>query len=341
MLKRIFYTMTFVALALGVSAQDVHYSQFFNSPLNLNPGLTGVFNGNQRYHLNFKNQWNNPVGYNSFDLGADFKFDKCSTKRSHLNLGALVNFDRAGDLKLQAAGLNLFASYTIGLSDYLSLTPGLNAGFVSRSYDWTDADWIKLTGGVQTPESINTSTSYFDLNGGVNLRYQKTYRKTLDFGAGLFHLNSPDVQFASIANDIVELEQKLNLYAMFNWPLADKLDIVLNGLYSSQKVYQEVVLNAQGKIYLGDSYSKALYLGIGARLADINGDPANNGETGTLGLESIHPIIGLQLGNLKAELNFDVTTSPFSHAAKGGPELSLMYNVYCIPPEVCKPCPIY
>lgn len=336
MLKRVLYSMIFFALAIGVSAQDIHYSQFFNSPLNLNPGLTGVYNGNQRYHLNYKNQWNNPVGYNSFDLGADFKFDKCGTKKNYLSVGALVNYDRAGDLGLSHTGINLFASYTLGLGENIKLTPGLNAGFVARSFGWEDALYPTDNGViVSEPAGISTSTSYFDLNGGLNLRYQTAWRNFLDIGVGLFHFNNPSTRFSGNTNLEVPIYQKLNLYAMLNWPLANKLDLLVNGLFSSQEVYQEIILNLQGKIYLGDSYSKALYLGIGTRLAQIDLGGSSSG------LESIIPIIGLQLGNFKAEFNYDILTSAFSHAANGSPEVSLMYNVFCIPPQVCKPCPIY
>ena len=341
MLNRIIYSVIFLAICWSVQGQDVHYSQFYNSPLNLSPGLTGVYDGNQRYHLNFKNQWNNPVGYNSFDVGADFKLDQCGTKRNHLNLGGLINYDQAGDLKLRATGINLLASYTLGLGDNLSLTPGLQAGFVARNFSWDNALWPTTTG-IQTPDNINnTSNSYFDLGAGLNLRYQTSFRNIFDLGAGLYHLNTPEVSFDANSAADIELGQKLNLYAMFQWPLANKFDIWLNGMYSTQAVsadadanYQEILLNAQGKIYLGDSMRKALYLGVGARLSDTEGD-------GGSGLESIHPIIGLQLGNLRGEFNYDINTGKFKHAAIGGPELSLMYNVSCIPPTECKPCPIY
>ncbi len=47
----------FVFCTLSLSGQDIHHSQFYTSPLNLNPGLTGVFNGDQRLSLNYRRQW--------------------------------------------------------------------------------------------------------------------------------------------------------------------------------------------------------------------------------------------------------------------------------------------
>jgi len=43
--------------ALGLTAQDIHFSQYGNSPLNLNPGLAGVFGGDLRFVGNYRKQW--------------------------------------------------------------------------------------------------------------------------------------------------------------------------------------------------------------------------------------------------------------------------------------------
>ena len=47
----------FVLFVLALSAQDIHFSQFGNSPINLNPGLTGAFGGDMRFVANYRNQW--------------------------------------------------------------------------------------------------------------------------------------------------------------------------------------------------------------------------------------------------------------------------------------------
>jgi len=38
-------------------SQDIHFSQYFNTPLIINPALTGVFGGDQRAMLAHRNQW--------------------------------------------------------------------------------------------------------------------------------------------------------------------------------------------------------------------------------------------------------------------------------------------
>lgn len=56
-----------------VSAQDPHFSQFFSSPLTLNPAFTGKFDGALRVMGNYRNQW--PTINNAFTtatVAADF-----------------------------------------------------------------------------------------------------------------------------------------------------------------------------------------------------------------------------------------------------------------------------
>src|SRR3954466_15447521 len=38
-------------------AQDPHFSQFFSSPMTLNPAFTGKFDGVVRAAANYRNQW--------------------------------------------------------------------------------------------------------------------------------------------------------------------------------------------------------------------------------------------------------------------------------------------
>src|SRR3979409_1341584 len=44
-------------LKMSSVAQDPHFSQFFSSPLTLNPALTGKFDGNLRVAFNYRDQW--------------------------------------------------------------------------------------------------------------------------------------------------------------------------------------------------------------------------------------------------------------------------------------------
>ncbi len=321
-----------VGLILPLSGQDIHYSQFFNSPLNLNPALTGMFNGNTRIHANYRQQWASvPVDYVSADIGADFKLRNKKNK-NYLGVGALFNYDTAGDLDLQFTGLNGFVSYTINISENKYITPGLNLSFAQRRYDFGNVlsgnQWngTAFDPGI-SPELIGgDSESYFDLGLGLNYRGQAAYRKHLDLGIGLYHLIQPEDSFVSNATYESTRPMRLTAYGMLSQPLADRLDLLVNAVYQSQSPYQEVVVNAQGKIYLDNTQNTALYLGLGYRFDD-----------------AWYPMIAVEYGRFYGAFSYDFNISNFDVATdgQGGPELALRYIFAKIPDGVYKPCLIY
>ena len=64
-MKKILSTLTVCVVMAGVStAQDPNFSQFFASPLTLNPALTGKFDGVYRVAGNYRDQW--PTINNAF-----------------------------------------------------------------------------------------------------------------------------------------------------------------------------------------------------------------------------------------------------------------------------------
>jgi hypothetical protein len=60
-------------LTLSLKAQDPHFSQFFSSPLTLNPAFTGKFDGSWRLAANHRDQWPSiPKAYVTSSASIDF-----------------------------------------------------------------------------------------------------------------------------------------------------------------------------------------------------------------------------------------------------------------------------
>ena len=56
-----------------MNAQDIHFSQFYFSPLSLNPANTGNYKGDYRLFGNYRSQWRDiSKAYNTFSAGGDF-----------------------------------------------------------------------------------------------------------------------------------------------------------------------------------------------------------------------------------------------------------------------------
>ena len=53
-MRKIQVLILFSLMSWVASAQDIHFSQFYMAPLDLNPALTGVMNCNQRLSANYR-----------------------------------------------------------------------------------------------------------------------------------------------------------------------------------------------------------------------------------------------------------------------------------------------
>src|SRR6185503_15688961 len=99
-MKKIISTLLVCVALVSVSiAQDPNFSQFFASPLTLNPALTGKFDGTFRVAGNYRNQW--PTINNAFvtkTVSVDFGILKNSLAEiDQMGVGILGVSDNAGD----------------------------------------------------------------------------------------------------------------------------------------------------------------------------------------------------------------------------------------------------
>src|SRR5215510_9186298 len=99
-MKKIFTTLAICVALAGVStAQDPNFSQFFASPLTLNPALTGKFDGIFRFAMNYRNQWPTisnayTTGTTSLDMGI---MKNRIPEYDQFGIGLMGFTDRAGD----------------------------------------------------------------------------------------------------------------------------------------------------------------------------------------------------------------------------------------------------
>ena len=83
---------------LSGSAQDIHFSQFTNAPLQLNPALTGFTECKLRIGINYRNQWNSiSTPYITQSAYIDGKIRQRLAKQDWFGIGGLFINDKAGE----------------------------------------------------------------------------------------------------------------------------------------------------------------------------------------------------------------------------------------------------
>ena len=134
-------------------AQDIHFTQFYASPLTLNPASTGHFEGNLRIMNNIRKQWKAiPVPYNTVTIGAD---KHITESEQPLSLGVIAIHDQsAGILAVNKFYISASLPVKIGST---KLHIGLQGGLVMKSYPLNQLTF---------PQQFDMSTGYF--NSGLN-----------------------------------------------------------------------------------------------------------------------------------------------------------------------------
>lgn len=338
-----------LAAVTSLTAQDIHYSQYWNSPFNLNPALTGVFRGNTRFTANYRNQWAAvPVDYTTFTGTVDHKFARRGEGNGFFAGGFNFNYDQAGLSRLHLTTLGLNGSYTHKLSQTTFITAGLLAGINQRGFKIGDLTFDRQYDpgrGQFDPSAANgenfANMSRFFLNfgTGLNLRIQSkneyelvdelSKRSRLDVGLGLYHFNRPDQGFIKDApND--DLFMRFSPYVMGVLMLGQDVDLVGNFSAQFQGPYREMVGMLGARAYINRTPGKqlALQLGVGYRFHEIS--------------DAIIPGIELSYNAWQAGFTYDINLSPFNVATlrRGGPELSLRYIITRVPTLPFKVCPL-
>lgn len=324
--------------AVNLSAQDIHFSQFYNSPLNLNPALSGVFAEDVRFIGNYRNQWQSvPVPYLTFSGAYDTKIKSKFTPNGYFAAGGIFNYDKQGTGELRLAQFSINGSYTHQLSDYVFLTAGFQMGSVNRTFNMDGLTFENQYNGDVFDASLdprenfdNTSKTFLDFGTGLNLNIQSFDGFNINIGSGLFHLGRPDQNFYN--QTAAELPVRISGYLIGITPLNPKMDLQFRLLGQFQGPYNEY-LGGSALVYkLNDSLGKELSISLGTNYRYANESDA------------IIPTLGVKYLMWYAEFSYDINLSQFTTATNGagGPELAVIYTITKVkPPGSFKACPIF
>ena len=232
---KIINKFTIIALVLTLNlelqtsnlvAQDIHFTMWDAMPMTTNPATTGVFNGEVRGVLNYRNQWasiGNP--YKTYSVMLDGGILKNKWKNGYLGLGLNAFKDAAGQTNFGTTKISLALSSIIYLNDKNSASVGLLGSWAQNSIDPNNLQWDSQFNGQSFNASLGSNetmtfqnSNYFDFSAGALWAYgtgTKTLSSHDEFnmkaGAAFYHVTRPsrDVQFG----DLDKLYSKLAFHA--------------------------------------------------------------------------------------------------------------------------------
>lgn len=306
-------------LALAVQGQDVHFSQFYSSPLTTNPALTGAFAGDYRAGLNYRTQWSSvTVPYRTFDLYGDFSPWRSATSMRYVSFGALLLADRAGDGDLTVIKTMVSVAFHL-IPDFSlqhDLTAGVQAGWVQKTVDFSklywDNQWNDSGFDTNLPSGenyVSGQTSYPDMAIGVNYTYSGLGRLSANAGLGVFHVTRPRESFYAKEN---HLGRRPVAHASVRYAVSEAFSISPGVFYQQQKKARELVYGGMLRLDMGDVAAGAgsVYGGLYGRLRD-----------------ALIAVAGYELRNWRLLVSYDANHSALKAASKGrgAVELSLVH----------------
>ncbi len=335
--KNVYLILLLVILSVThLRAQDIHFSQFSSSPLNLAPSNSGLFDGDYRITANYRDQWRAvPVPYSTISFAAEMRNPFKYKQGDYTGAGFLFNHDISGDSRYATTQLYIPVSYQKKLSSdsslfaSIGLQPGITSiGFKTNRLTFDNQyDGDAYNASLSSGENFSAmNKTYFDLNASIGALYLFRPRANVAFSATFSHLTRPRISY--FENKNIRLDLKQAYYLGASYPVATKLDVMAEMLYEKQGKYNELLFGGRLSYILSFKERQSVNLGFYVR-----------------GKDALIGRIGYEVKGLNIGLSYDVNTSKFIAATnkKGGWEVSLIYIFKKIVPYIAKKriCPIY
>ena len=297
-------------------AQDIHFSQFFETPLWSNPSLAGIFTGDVRVQAVYRDQWNSVTNaYKTGSLNAEYKIP-VGKGDDFVTTGLQIVNDKAGTIGWVTTQvlpvLNYHKSLSKEKNSYLSM--GFMGGWVQRHFDISKVTTNSQydMGGLGENFS-NAKYNYVD--GSVGMSYNSNLNNNpynnFYIGAAYHHFNRPNKSF--YRNAIIEQQPKLVFSGGLKLGVSENAYLTLQAQQTMQGSFSETVAGGMCGLKLGsdpDNPDYTIHAGTFIRWND-----------------ALIPVIKLDYSPFSVALSYDVNISKLkpSSYGRGGFELSVSY----------------
>jgi type IX secretion system PorP/SprF family membrane protein len=318
MMRRILL-LGLLCITISASAQDPIFSQFYSTPLQLNPAFAGVTYA-PRITLNYRNQYPNlPNAYATYAATYEQSVEALNS-----GFGLIAMTDAAGDGIYKTTRISGVFGYKVRIRKEHVVKFGVQAGVIQSSVDWdrlvfpdqldevygqTDGAGNTLISEEMRPESLNRTIP--DISAGI-LYYSPRFHA----GFSVKHLNSPDDDLLLINNNLqAGLPLRFTVHGGWEVILEQGNNrrpptfISPNVMFAKQGDFGQI----NGGVYAG---VRQFFGGLWYRHTFSNPD-------------AIIALVGYKVGVMRIGYSFDLTISELANApggTGGTHEISLSFN---------------
>jgi len=254
-----------------LKAQDIHFSQFNETPVLLNPALSCTAY-DTRIIANYKNQWASVTSpFQTYGISIERALKHLKLKKTYTGASLSVYKDKAGDANLGSLLINLGFNVVVKTSKYGKLSAGIGGGVNYKTINASKLQWENQYNGstydatISSGEKLPVNSSLNgDLVGGIVYHFAKSEKyisaqngTKFDIGVSVFHFNMP--KYSMINSDDKQFT-KYVFHSNFDIGIQNaNLAIVPSVLYVRQGPSQETNIGCMFKYILQD---QSVYTGI-------------------------------------------------------------------------------
>ncbi len=338
-MKKIIALVSLFLTILSLEAQDPHLSQFYVAPLQLNPALTGVINGNVRAGFLYRSQWGEVLRdestnqFRTMTAAVDFRIP---VKKNALGIGLEMMNDKAADSNFGTTRAGLAINYMQKVDKYGRhyVALGLQADMIQRSFSLDNLRFGNQWNGISYDPTIaqdnpaylgtlNQRYTFFDASAGLLYFMRgKNKRTTAYGGVSAQHLNQPN---ESLGTETAKLPIKFSIHSGVNFPIAKKFDLLPKFLLQFQGQNVETLYGTDIRYIFDDRDPSGNSFRFGALYRMVGGLNANNANG--INSESIALLTGINFHGLDIGVAYDINISQFTNGtfSRGGFEVGLTY----------------
>jgi type IX secretion system PorP/SprF family membrane protein len=329
-MQRILTLTFFLLFPLILRAQDPHFTQFYASPLTLNPAMTGAFSGKYRVGTILRDQWRGVLDepLRTFALHGDFRFTpkRQSIHKDAVGVGILFLNDRVSTFNFNTTQIAFSTAYhkSLNTDNTQYLSAGIQAGLTQRNVNYNALDFSDEFDGqtgyvLGTGEDLPPNNfSYGDFNVGLNYSAEIGRESAVFAGLAVHHFHSPKVSFYESDSTGSRLFRKYSASVASDIFIREGLYVSPRILIASQGDHLETNLGANVKMKMGEYGGYAFHLGTWAR-------PVRN--SNGFGLDAAVLLAGFEINNVLLGLSYDINlrSATVFRQGQGAFEISVAY----------------
>ena len=307
-------------LNLVPSAQDLHFSQFMNSPLMTNPANTGFLpGGDYRLGVNYRNQWSAimAIPYRTMSVFGDIQLMQNEDKTGWMGVGGVILRDVAGTGNLTSTKAYGSVAYHQMIDAGSLVSLGFNVGWANKQIHVGNLKFPDQFDGHFFDNHLPTTVSldanninYLDIQAGANYAYFPNENTYVNAGFSTMHVNRPRESFFKASPGIDNrIPVRMTGFLNGSFKLNDQWIVNPNAYFSMQAKSSELVLGTNAHYNLSGDGEKILIGGLYYRYKD-----------------AVIPMLGLGYKDLVITFTYDATMSDLKqyNNTRGAFEFSLI-----------------